>query len=249
MKKKKTIKIIIIILIAIFVATIMFVFVLPKIYLARKYDTKMNDYRVERFTPGYFMYDVDYWKIKWHETELIYERKDNNRLFKVDFFNFSFYDSYQREDVEEWITEELKENIDKNIDYVYIGHNTVYGIYDDKNDKYTNVVWKRDNIDNILNNSINLDIYILCEDFEKYLINPNNLQTYNLNNINKYGYNYLANIKNKLETNYNSDLPNIYLHKYKLTLEKDKYNYFPKMVFGVENSISNKNKELYVIKG
>ena len=101
--KKKGIKVFGILIFAVVLTTFLYVFVFPKIYLAHKYDTKMSDYKVERFTPGYFMYDIDYWAVKWHNPR--WTVKTKKRRFNVINLYAHLYDDYQMEEVENWAVE------------------------------------------------------------------------------------------------------------------------------------------------
>ena len=210
-KKKKALKILIILLTAAIVSTFVFICVLPKIYLAHKYHTKMTDYKVVEFFPDYISYDLG-GGLYWEDGGLIYEYKINGRQFEVDFFDFQFYDAYQMEDVEKWLVEDFKKNIDRNIDLVGISSGTVYGAFDKDTEKYKNIVWTRDNINELLKGECFGYIYIKKDNFEEYLINTNFQEVddyYNNFNVNDKYKAYIENVYNKLIATYN--------------LEEDKY--------------------------
>ena len=172
MKKTKKIGIVFLIALLLYVImTILFVSVFPRIYLANKYDTKMSDYKVYDYCPGNFHYDIDYWAVVWHDSYLVYEAKDDGRIFNVKFMNFQYYDAYQMKEVSEWITEELQNNVDKNIDMVNIHDTAVYGIYNEEKDKYKNVVWTKDNVNEIIKAGRTSEIFIKTDDIQQYLLN------------------------------------------------------------------------------
>lgn len=146
MKKKKRLKILLIVLAAVIISVLAFIYVLPKMYLAHKYDTKTSDYKIVDFSPAGFRYDLasgfEWYNPKW-------ELKHDGRDFNVVMLGVRLYDDYQLEDVEKWLIEELQTNIDKNISFVIIGSSLVFGIFDENNDvlgDYKNIVWTRNNI-------------------------------------------------------------------------------------------------------
>ncbi|MDD6603564.1 MAG: hypothetical protein PUE73_04440 [Eubacteriales bacterium] len=203
------------------IGTILFVSFFPRIYLANKYDTKMSDYKVYDYCPGNFHFDIDYWAVVWHDSYLVYEAKDDGRIFNVKFMNFRYYDAYQMNDVEQWLVEILQERIDENIDVVNIGANSVYGIYDQKNGHYKNVLWTKNNVDEILIREMINGIFIKDDNIEDYLENPNVLEIttyYNYGNTNAYFDEYIKDLNNKLYKNYQTRNIKIYLHKTELTM-------------------------------
>ena len=186
MKKTKKIGIAFLIALLLYVImTILFVSVFPRIYLANKYDTKMSDYKVYDYLPGNFHYDIDYWTVVWHDSYLVYEAKDDGRIFSVKFMNFRYYDAYQMKEVSEWITEELQNNVDENIDMVNIHDTAVYGIYNEEKDKYKNVVWTKDNVGEIIRTGRIGAVFIKIDDIQQYLLNDSTEITYyNFGNTN-----------------------------------------------------------------
>lgn len=76
--------------------------------------------------------NIDYWAVVWHDSYLVYKAKDDGRIFNVKFMNFRYYDAYQMKEVSEWLTDELKNTVDENIDMVNIRDTAVYGIYDEE---------------------------------------------------------------------------------------------------------------------
>lgn len=156
--KKKVLKTVSIIMAAVIVSVFTFIFVVPKVYLAHKYDTKITDYKVEKFYPGYFMYDIDFWATKWHNTK--WDIKTKNGNFKVIISHQCLYDDYQRNEIEQWILEELQKKINKNICCIPISSSDIYGKYDSEREfkekpyfkiiKEKNKVWKEDEIDELI---------------------------------------------------------------------------------------------------
>lgn len=218
-KSKKTIykkigKILLIVLLLYILGTIMFVSVFPRIYLANKYDTKMSDYKVYDYCPGNFHFDIDYWAVVWHDSYLVYEAKDDGRIFNVKFMNFRYYDAYQMKEVSEWITEELQNNVDKNIDMVNIHDTAVYGIYDEEKDKYKNVVWTKDNVGEIIRTGRIGAVFIKIDDIQQYLLNNSaEITYYNSGNTNSNFDEYMSDIRNKFNDKYKSDYSTLYLHE------------------------------------
>lgn len=215
MKKTKKIGIVFLIALLLYVImTILFVSVFPRIYLANKYDTKMSDYKVYDYLPGNFHYDIDYWTVVWHDSYLVYEAKDDGRIFNVKFMNFRYYDAYQMKEVSEWITEELQNNVDENIDMVNIHDTAVYGIYDEEKDKYKNVVWTKDNVGEIIRTGRIGAVFIKIDDIQQYLLN-NSAETtyYNSGNTNSNFDEYMSDIRNKFNDKYKSDYSTLYLHE------------------------------------
>ena len=218
-KSKKTIykkvgKILLIVLLLYILGTIMFVCVFPRIYLANKYDTKMSDYKVYDYCPGNFHFDIDYWAVVWHDSYLVYEAKDDGRIFNVKFMNFRYYDAYQMKEVSEWITEELQNNVDENIDMVNIHDTAVYGIYDEEKDKYKNVVWTKDNVGEIIRTGRIGAVFIKIDDIQQYLLNNSaEITYYNSGNTNSNFDEYMSDIRNKFNDKYKSDYSTLYLHE------------------------------------
>lgn len=215
MKKTKKIGIVFLIALLLYVImTILFVSVFPRIYLANKYDTKMSDYKVYDYLPGNFHYDIDYWTVVWHDSYLVYEAKDDGRIFNVKFMNFRYYDAYQMKEVSEWITEELQNNVDENIDMVNIHDTAVYGIYDEEKDKYKNVVWTKDNVGEIIRTGRIGAVFIKIDDIQQYLLNNSaEITYYNSGNTNSNFDEYMSDIRNKFNDKYKSDYSTLYLHE------------------------------------
>lgn len=167
MEKKK--KVFLIVLATIALSFIMFICVAPKVYLACKYDTKITEYKMKSFTPGFFIYDLSFWRIIWHEPYWKFECQ--GRTFFVVFTEGELLDDYQLEDVEKMLVEELQENINEHICYVDIASNDVFGIWNDSDstfsyyfNNYKNVVWTKDNIGDLVKNVNHPDVYFYYED-------------------------------------------------------------------------------------
>ena len=215
MKKAKKIGIVFLIALILYIfITMLFVSIFPRIYLANKYDTKMSDYKVYDYCPGNFHFDIDYWAVVWHDSYLVYEAKDDGRIFNVKFMNFRYYDAYQMKEVSEWITEELQNNVDKNIDMVNIHDTAVYGIYDEEKDKYKNVVWTKDNVGEIIRTGRIGAVFIKIDDIQQYLLNNSaEITYYNSGNTNSNFDEYMSDIRNKFNDKYKSDYSTLYLHE------------------------------------
>lgn len=221
----------------------MFVSIFPRIYLANKYDTKMSDYKVYDYCPGNFHFDVDYWAVVWHDSYLVYEAKDDGRIFNVKFMNFRYYDAYQMKEVSEWITEELKNNVDENIDMVNIHDTAVYGIYDKEKDEYKNVVWTKDNVSEIIRTGRIGAVFIKIDDIQQYLLNNSaEITYYNSENTNSNFDEYMSDIRNKFNDKYKSDYSTLYLHEPKFP------TYFGCSLYGIDiNEITYKQMKYIIV--
>lgn len=224
---KKVGKILLIVLFLYILGTIMFVSVFPRIYLSHKYNTSLSDYKVYDYFPGYFAYDINYWNVVWHESQLVYEAKDDSRIFKVKFMNFQYYDAYQMKEVSKWITEELQDNIDKNIDIVNVGDGSVYGIYDKDKGKYKNVVWTKDNVKYIIEGNMISNIFIKTDDIAYYLKKSENhyRNYYNIENTNASFDAYINELCDKFYSTYQINNLCLYLHENDLELFEGYYLY------------------------
>lgn len=243
---KKIGKILLILLLLYILGTIIFISVFPRIYLSNKYDTKFNDYKVVDYQPGYLAYDINYWKVIWHDSQLVYEFKKDGRNFKVKFMNFNYYDAYQMKEVSEWITKELQYNVDKNIDVVNISADVVYGIYNAEKDQYKNVIWTKDNVNEIIQSGRIGDIFIKSNDIEQYLENPNVSNTtnyYNSNNTNKKFNEYINDLKKRYYDLYHANNTAIYLHNNDLTI------HFGYDFYGIDlNKVSYAEKSCMIVE-
>ena len=118
-KKGKSIKII---FLAIILLTLANLFAYPvvaaqaKIYLSLKYKESPTKFELVDHNQSYVRseeYEVFFMKPKW--VDFSFEYKYNDRLFFVNRDKGRFYDDYQLEDIENWCTEWLKENVDERI--------------------------------------------------------------------------------------------------------------------------------------
>ena len=118
-KKRKSIKII---FLAIILLTLANLFAYPvvaaqaKIYLSLKYKESPTKFELVDHNQSYMRseeYEVFFMKPKW--VDFSFEYKYNDRLFFVNRDKGRFYDDYQLEDIENWCTEWLKENVDERI--------------------------------------------------------------------------------------------------------------------------------------
>ena len=118
-KKRKSIKII---FLAIILLTLANLFAYPvvaaqaKIYLSLKYKETPTKFELVDHNQSYMRseeYEVFFMKPKW--VDFSFEYKYNDRLFFVNRDKGRFYDDYQLEDIENWCTEWLKENVDERI--------------------------------------------------------------------------------------------------------------------------------------
>ena len=118
-KKRKSIKII---FLAIILLTLANLFAYPvvaaqaKIYLSLKYKESPTKFELVDHNQSHVRseeYEVFFMKPKW--VDFSFEYKYNDRLFFVNRDKGRFYDDYQLEDIENWCTEWLKENVDERI--------------------------------------------------------------------------------------------------------------------------------------
>ena len=235
------------------IGTILFVSFFPRIYLANKYDTKMSDYKVCDYYPGHFAYDINYWDVVWHDSHLVYEAKDDGRIFKVKFINFQYYDAYQMKEVSQWITEELQNNVDKNIDMVNVSDATVYGIYDKEKDEYKNVVWTKDNVSEIIKAGRISDVFIKTNNIKQYLNETRNENKYT-DSLYYYDMNdefkeYMIKLDVILIKKYNNDSFHINFHQNELPECNAYYGFYGvdlNKLGKYEGSFVNVNLEDYV---
>lgn len=90
-----------------------------KIYLSLKYKEPPSKFELVDHNQSHFTreeYKVFLTKTKW--VDFSFEYKYNDRLFFVNRDKGRFYDDYQLEDVENWCTEWLQDNVDENINMV-----------------------------------------------------------------------------------------------------------------------------------
>lgn len=118
-KKRKSIKFI---FLAIILLTLANLFAYPvvaaqaKIYLSLKYKESPTKFELVDHNQSHVRseeYEVFFMKPKW--VDFSFEYKYNDRLFFVNRDKGRFYDDYQLEDIENWCTEWLKENVDERI--------------------------------------------------------------------------------------------------------------------------------------
>lgn len=246
-------KFVIIVFLLYIITTILFVSVFPKIYLSHKYDTKFSDYKIAEYHPGYFAYDINYWDVVWHDSQLVYEFNKNGRKFIVEFMDFNYYDSYQMKDVSEWITNELQYNVDKNIDMVNVGAAATYGIYDKEKDRYKNVVWTKNNVNEIIKAGKAGKVFIKTNNIGQYIDETRNKNKYTnslfAGDMNSKFNNYMTELGTAFIKEYNNSSFNIILHQNELPECNAYYR-----VYGIdlnkwgkyEGSFVNVNLEYYV---
>ena len=118
-KKRKSIKII---FLAIILLTLANLFAYPvvaaqaKIYLSLKYKESPTKFELVDHNQSHVRskeYAVFFTQPVW--VDFSFEYKYNDRLFFVNRDKGRFYDDYQLEDIENWCTEWLKENVDERI--------------------------------------------------------------------------------------------------------------------------------------
>ena len=118
-KKRKSIKII---FLAIILLTLANLFAYPvvaaqaKIYLSLKYKESPTKFELVDHNQSHVRskeYAVFFTQPVW--IDFSFEYKYNDRLFFVNRDKGRFYDDYQLEDIENWCTEWLKENVDERI--------------------------------------------------------------------------------------------------------------------------------------
>ena len=85
-------------------------------YLCHKYDAKSNEFEMVDYNQAHITldeYEIFFLKPRW--VDFSFEYVYNGRHFVVCKKNGTFYDDYQFDDIQEWCTEWLKENVDERI--------------------------------------------------------------------------------------------------------------------------------------
>ena len=131
-KKKVFISILLIVLSFILGSTI-YTFVAPPVYLAVKYDTSPFNYKLDRYDPAIYYFDISYFD--YHLTIPTWQYTYKDKELMVQFFDNSFYDDYQMEYLFNESVKQLKKNVDSRIDGFTINNSDSYGIYDSKKRK------------------------------------------------------------------------------------------------------------------
>lgn len=133
-------------------------------------------------------------------------------------------------EVSEWLTDELKNTVDENIDMVNIRDTAVYGIYDEEKDKYKNVVWTKDNVGEIIKAGRTGEIFIKTDDINRYINESRNENKYT---DSLYGYDmnskfrdYMAKLDAVFVEKYHDDNIHIVLHQNELPGCKSYYGFY-----------------------
>lgn len=85
-------------------------------YLCHKYDAKPDEFEMVDYNQAHITldeYEIFFSKPRW--VDFSFEYVYNGRHFVVCKKNGTFYDDYQFDDIQEWCTEWLKENVDERI--------------------------------------------------------------------------------------------------------------------------------------
>lgn len=97
-------------------------------YLSDKYDWVENDIEILDYQKGYWDYNIGFMddSIYFNYINPKWEIKYKDRVFNAEYYHFHFADDYQLEDVFQWCTEYLQENVDKEIVGVEVCSDIIY---------------------------------------------------------------------------------------------------------------------------
>lgn len=98
-----------------------------KIYLSLKYKEPPSKFELVDHNQSHFTreeYEVFFTKTKW--VDFSFEYKYNDRLFFVNRDKGRFYDDYQLEDIENWCTKWLQDNVDERFVGVELNSNHIF---------------------------------------------------------------------------------------------------------------------------
>lgn len=114
-------------------------------YLCHKYDAKPDEFEMVDYNQAHITldeYEIFFLKPRW--VDFSFEYVYNGRHFVVCKKNGTFYDDYQFDDIQEWCTEWLKENVDERIVGFEFNTNDIRNYYLNTNKKYNSVIEKED---------------------------------------------------------------------------------------------------------
>ena len=85
-------------------------------YLCDKYDADKEEFELVDYKPSkFYIGSSGEWVQHLAFSDFSFEFKYKDKNFFVNRYNGKFYDDYQIDDIENWCTEWLQENVDKNI--------------------------------------------------------------------------------------------------------------------------------------
>lgn len=200
-KKKVFISILLIVLSFILGSTI-YTFVAPPVYLAVKYDTSPFNYKLDRYDPAIYVFDLN--NFDDYFTTPTWQYTYNDKELMVQFFDNSFYDDYQMEYLFNESIKRLQKNVDSRIDCFDFTSGNVYGTTG--NEKLNITIWNHNNIDKFINNITCVNIYVKVDNLDVF---------YDKNNdYNDYYYEFISNIENKFRSIYsNVSVVKVIIHK------------------------------------
>ena len=135
MSKKKRIMTIVITIICLIIA---FVFTVKAIniskennitsYLCEKYKWEEKDIEILNYQKGYWDYNIGFMddSIYFNYINPKWEIKYKDRVFNTEYYHFHFADDYQLEDIFQWCTEYLQENVDPEIVGIEVCSDIIY---------------------------------------------------------------------------------------------------------------------------
>lgn len=213
MKKKVFISILLIVLSFILGSTI-YTFVAPPVYLAVKYDTSPFNYKLDRYDPAIYVFDLN--NFDDYFTTPTWQYTYNDKELMVQFFDNSFYDDYQMEYLFNESVKQLKKNVDNRIDGFAVNCDNSYGINDDEEGKLKNTFWNENNIDVFINNNLTANIYVKVDEISQFYDNDGYSDKY---------YELTNSIEKKFRKTYpNVTIVQIFIHKGTVEYSRDTAN-------------------------
>lgn len=114
-------------------------------YLCHKYDAEPDEFEMVDYNQAHIElkeYEIFFQKPVF--VDFSFEYKYNDRNFVVNRNKNNFCDDYQMEDIQNWCTEWLKENVDERIVGFEFNTNDIRDYYLHTNKKYNSVIGKED---------------------------------------------------------------------------------------------------------
>jgi hypothetical protein len=190
-EKKRRRTIILSIAFVILILTVLHITIAPKIYLSIKYQVSPFEVKIEKYIPSKFEHEFELFDgatYAYFTTEK-WDCYLNGRKFNTEFARFHFVDDYQLEDLFNWCTEYLQENVDENISGIDIGSDIIYRSPDNYRGttKYYNTlsysdckVWSKDDASEIISALNKRDNHITV------FLKVDNIDEYKGDEINTY---------------------------------------------------------------
>jgi len=96
--------------------------------LSEKYGWEKNDIKIVSYQKGYWDYNIGFMddSIYFNIINPKWEIKYKDRVFNAEYFHFHFADDYQLEDIFQWCTDYLQENVDPEIAGIEVPSDIIY---------------------------------------------------------------------------------------------------------------------------